>query len=184
MGAGIGEYVAACVAGVFSLEDGLRLVTQQESWTEFDQVAKQVQFQTPQIPMVSTFNGQLLATDYIPNTDHWRRHWQAPALFKAAMLAVREKGCEFFLEIGSHPQLSEMRQPGNWLQSTDDWAVLLHSLMTLYINGVVIDWQGFEQGYQRRRVVLPTYPFERKRYWLDPAVIRSFSKKEENSCKE
>jgi len=184
MGAGIGEYVAACVAGVFSLEDGLRLVTQQESWTEFDQVAKQVQFQTPQIPMVSTFNGQLLAADYIPNTDHWRRHWQAPALFKAAMLAVREKGCEFFLEIGSHPQLSEMRQPGAWLQSSDDWAVLLHSLMTLYINGVVIDWQGFEQGYQRRRVVLPTYPFERKRYWLDPAVIRSFSKKEENSCKE
>ncbi|MFN6535672.1 MAG: SDR family NAD(P)-dependent oxidoreductase [Nostoc sp. EkiNYC01] len=226
MGGGVGEYVAACVAGAFSLEDGLRLITQQESWAEFEPIAKQVKFQVPQIPMVSTFYGQLLAADYIPDIDHWRRCWQAPALFKGAMLALTQKGCNLFLEIGSDPQLAEIQQQGTWLQSIrplakvlfatggqrvkvkgegnntelfpvspspfpdlckksiDDWAVLLHSLIALYINSVAIDWQGFEQGYQRRRVVLPTYPFERKRYWLDPAVIRSFSKKEENLCNE
>ncbi|WP_392481395.1 SDR family NAD(P)-dependent oxidoreductase [Nostoc sp. C110] len=184
MGSGVGEYIAACVAGVFSLEDGLRLITQQESWAEFEPIAKQVKFQVPQIPMVSAFYGQLLAADYIPDIDHWRRCWQAPALFKGAMLALTQKGCNLFLEIGSDPQLSEIQQQGTWLQSIDDWSILLHSLIALYINGVAIDWQRFEQGYQRRRVVLPTYPFQRKRYWLDPAVIRSFSKKEENLCNE
>ncbi|QKQ73737.1 type I polyketide synthase [Nostoc sp. TCL240-02] len=184
MGGGVGEYIAACVAGAFSLEDGLRLITQQELWAEFEPIAKQVKFQVPQIPMVSTFYGQLLAADYIPDIDHWRRCWQAPALFEGAMLALTQKGCNFFLEIGSDTQLSEIQQQGTWLQSIDDWPVLLHSLIALYINGVAIDWQRFEQGYQRRRVVLPTYPFQRKRYWLDPAVIRSFSKKEENLCNE
>jgi pimeloyl-ACP methyl ester carboxylesterase/acyl carrier protein len=51
--------------------------------------------------------------------------------------------------------------------SADDWQVLLNTLAELYVSGVEIDWIGFDRGYLRRRVALPTYPFQRQRYWFD-----------------
>ncbi len=58
-----------------------------------------------------------------------------------------------------------------WLASLhpaqDNWTVLLHSLQQLYCHGVTIDWRGFDQPYARQRRSLPTYPFQRQRYWLD-----------------
>ena len=55
--------------------------------------------------------------------------------------------------------------------SANVWAQLLSHLGHLYVSGTAIDWKAFdrgyeEQGYQRRRVSLPTYPFERSRYWF------------------
>jgi acyl transferase domain-containing protein/acyl carrier protein len=52
-------------------------------------------------------------------------------------------------------------------QGRSDWQQMLESLGALYASGLKIDWAGFEQGYQRHKVVLPTYPFQRQRYWLD-----------------
>ncbi|GAB4460433.1 MAG: hypothetical protein OHK0037_07670 [Elainellaceae cyanobacterium] len=58
-----------------------------------------------------------------------------------------------------------------WLASLhpaqDNWDTILHSLQQLYCNGVPIDWRGFDQPYIRQRLSLPTYPFQRQRYWLD-----------------
>jgi acyl transferase domain-containing protein len=54
-----------------------------------------------------------------------------------------------------------------------DWETLLSSLATLYAGGVQVDWRGFDRDYGRHLVVLPTYPFERKRYWIDPWEMRS-----------
>jgi acyl transferase domain-containing protein len=45
--------------------------------------------------------------------------------------------------------------------------VLLNSLGVLEIQGVEVNWAGFDRDYQRRRVPLPTYPFERQRYWFE-----------------
>lgn len=47
-----------------------------------------------------------------------------------------------------------------------DWLQLLESLATLYMGGASIDWYSFDKDYRRRKVILPTYPFERERYWL------------------
>ncbi|WP_156435482.1 SDR family NAD(P)-dependent oxidoreductase [Leptolyngbya sp. O-77] len=49
----------------------------------------------------------------------------------------------------------------------DNWTSLIYSLQQLYCNGVPIDWRGFDQPYIRQRLSLPTYPFQRQRYWLD-----------------
>jgi acyl transferase domain-containing protein len=49
----------------------------------------------------------------------------------------------------------------------DDWRQMLAAVGGLFVNGVDPDWNGFERDYPRRtRVALPTYPFERDRYWL------------------
>ena len=60
---------------------------------------------------------------------------------------------------------------GVWLPSlrpgVEDWQQILDSLGQLYVQGVHIDWSGFHYKYGRRKVVLPTYPFQRQRYWLE-----------------
>ena len=50
------------------------------------------------------------------------------------------------------------------------WSDLLESVQRLYVDGAEIDWDGFDRDYRRRRVALPTYPFRRRRYWMDGAV--------------
>ncbi|MEM7125916.1 MAG: SDR family NAD(P)-dependent oxidoreductase [Chloroflexota bacterium] len=53
-------------------------------------------------------------------------------------------------------------------KSKSDWQQMLESLGELYVHGVEIDWIGFEKGYMRQKVALPTYPFQRQRYWVEP----------------
>ncbi|MEI6775323.1 MAG: SDR family NAD(P)-dependent oxidoreductase, partial [Chloroflexales bacterium] len=53
-----------------------------------------------------------------------------------------------------------------------DWRTLLTSLAALYVRGVAIDWASFDRDYARRRVILPTYPFQRQRHWVEPALAR------------
>src|SRR5947207_3443769 len=53
-------------------------------------------------------------------------------------------------------------------KTRDDWKQLAESLSALYLAGVEVDWQGFDRDYRRRRVPLPTYPFQRKSYWFEP----------------
>jgi NAD(P)-dependent dehydrogenase (short-subunit alcohol dehydrogenase family)/acyl carrier protein len=55
---------------------------------------------------------------------------------------------------------------------------MLESLGRLYVSGFQVDWDGFDRDYARRRVVLPTYPFQRKRYWVSTAITRAPSTKE------
>lgn len=52
-------------------------------------------------------------------------------------------------------------------ENQSDWQQMLTSLGELYVHGVVIDWQGLDKEYHRRKVSLPTYPFQRQRYWVD-----------------
>src|SRR5262249_37421407 len=60
-----------------------------------------------------------------------------------------------------------------WLPSLrkdrDDWTVLLASLGQLYVAGVALDWEAFDREEPRRRVSLPTYPFQRERCWVESA---------------
>ena len=53
------------------------------------------------------------------------------------------------------------------------WAELLQALAMLEVRGATIDWAGFDHGYVRRKVELPTYPFQRERYWVDAPDIAS-----------
>ena len=85
-----------------------------------------------------------------------------------------------FIEIGPHPVLLGMGAqclPGAgpaWLPSLhrdrSDWRDLLESLQRLYVDGAAVDWAAFDRGYSRPRVSLPTYPFRRRRHWME--VIR------------
>ena len=61
-----------------------------------------------------------------------------------------------------------------WLPSLrrerDDWRQILGSLATLHLRGVDVDWKAFDGGYPRQKPPLPSYPFERRRYWIEDGL--------------
>ena len=150
MGHDVGEYVAACVAGVFSLEDGLKLVMN-SMLGEVEQVAGEVTYSQPRIPLVSNLTGEL-ATAQIATPEYWCRQVRQP-VSATSRDSLAQQGYEIFVEIGP---------------IKDDWQQLLESLGTLYVRGAKVDWLGFDRNYSRQHVQLPTYPWQRKRYWFEP----------------
>jgi natural product biosynthesis luciferase-like monooxygenase protein/amino acid adenylation domain-containing protein len=143
---------------------------------DFERALRRVNFRPLGVPLVSGLNGAALETGARMDPDFWLRHAREPVLFDACMRTLAERGCEAFVEIGPDTPLLNMGRrclsaAGNlWLPSLrrgrNDWATLLDSLSQLYVRGARVDWEGFDCDYSRRRVSLPTYPFERTSYWL------------------
>jgi phthiocerol/phenolphthiocerol synthesis type-I polyketide synthase C len=144
----------------------------------FEQVASQVHFEAPHIPLISNLTGRVLEEE-IPDARYWRRHIREAVIFVAGMRALAEEGYDLFLEMGPTPTLLGMgkacleKGAGTWVPSLRkgkaDWQCMLDSLGALYTRNVEVNWAGFDQDYQRCKLPLPTSPFERKRYWLDLA---------------
>ncbi|NEP11786.1 MAG: aminotransferase class III-fold pyridoxal phosphate-dependent enzyme [Symploca sp. SIO2C1] len=143
---------------------------------EFEAVAKEITYHQPRIPLISNVTGKLV-TDEITTAQYWVSHVREPVRFAQSMTTLQEEGYELFLEIGPKPILLGMGRQclpedvGVWLPSLrppkQEWQQMLESLGQLYVTGMKIDWLGFNQNYPRQKVTLPTYPFQRQRYWLD-----------------
>ena len=267
MGHSLGEYVAACVAGVFTLQDGLKLVSARArlmqalpesgamlavfaktqnvekmlesyrgklfvaayngpantvvsgtasdisafveqlnasgvSYTRlkvshafhsalmepmldgFEKAVSRITFNPPQIGVVSNLTGALVGFEELSDPAYWRRHTRQAVRFEDSIRTLREQlDCRVFIEVGPNPVLTGMASrifPSNgllWLPSLrkgqDDWQQILQSLSDLYVYGYDIDWVGFDKDWARCKVVLPTYPFERKQYWVGPGTAPS-----------
>jgi acyl transferase domain-containing protein/acyl carrier protein len=144
----------------------------------FKDVAASIHYNRPQLNIVSNVSGRM-GGEEMRTAGYWQQHVRAPVLFEAAIRTLNEQGYGLFLEIGPKPTLLSLGQrclpeaKATWLPSLrtgrEDWSQLLESLATLYASGAEIDWSGFEQDYAsgRQRVILPTYPFQRQRYWLE-----------------
>ncbi|MCL2936119.1 MAG: aminotransferase class III-fold pyridoxal phosphate-dependent enzyme [Trichodesmium sp. MAG_R02] len=258
IGHSLGEYVAACVAGVFSLEDGLKLIATRAKlmdnlpengkmvaiFAKEDQVKailaqvaspivaiatlnseentvisgeKQavekvveileqkgfrnrplnvshafhspliepmleqwqesmegISFNKPQISLISNLTGEFFPDDKIPEANYWRQQTRNPVRFKEGIDTLFQQKYRLFVEIGPKPILSKLAQrrgEGTWLPSLveglEDWQILASSLANLYIEGAAVNWKGWDSDYSRYRLSLPTYPFQRKPYWLE-----------------
>jgi malonyl CoA-acyl carrier protein transacylase len=143
---------------------------------DFEAIANQVTYNQAQIPLISNVTGQI-ADEQITTAQYWVNHVRQTVRFADSMQTLHKLGYEVFLEIGPLPILLGMgRQclPENeslWLPSLregiPEWQQLLDSLAKLYAQGVNVNWSGFEQDYPRQKVALPTYPFQRQRYWIE-----------------
>ncbi len=152
---------------------------------DFERFAGQLQFQAPRIPLVANVTGQFWSAGQPPTAAYWRQHARAAVQFAASIETLAQQGFNLFLEIGPNPVLLGMgrrclpEDNGLWLPSLraghDDWPQLLSSLAALYTHGVEVDWNGFERDYRagRRFVSLPTYPFQRQRYWFNRAAYQN-----------
>ena len=144
---------------------------------DFEQVAKEINYSVLNQKIISNVTGEW-ATDAIATPEYWCRHVMQPVRFADGMETLRRAGYELLLEIGSSPILLGMGRycwpegEGVWLPSLrgmgSDWQIMLSSLAELYVRGVAVNWSGFQRNSSHRRVKnLPTYPFQRQRYWVE-----------------
>ena len=141
---------------------------------DFRRIVRSVPASIGDIPLVSNVTGQIV--DAAPDAEYWVRHLRQPVRYADGVRTLLDNGCELFLEIGPGGTLSALGRQvdtssnGVWLPSLregrDDWRPLLESCAELFVRGTEIDWAALGAGAPGQAIAMPTYPFERKRYWF------------------
>jgi acyl transferase domain-containing protein/acyl carrier protein len=182
LGQEIGEYAAACVAGVFTTAEGLRLVAQRAA--SADAGALSLAYEPAQRTLVCSLTGETLAPGQVLDATYWRRQAREPAALARATATLAELGCTVLCEIGPGPTLTpavleawpeRAAAPvvlGSLRRDTADGRQLVEALAAWYTAGGRIDFAAFHQPWPRRKLALPTYPFQRQRYWVERANPR------------
>jgi acyl transferase domain-containing protein/acyl carrier protein len=149
---------------------------------EFVALVGRVELRAPKIPYISNVTGNWITAPEATDPQYWGRHLREPVRFAEGVNAlVRDDAARLLVEVGPGQTLSTLsrmcvgQDSPHALVSTvraqqeqeDDAAHLLKALGKLWIAGQKINWSGLYAGERRYRVTLPTYPFERQRYWID-----------------
>ncbi|MBZ8179843.1 type I polyketide synthase [Oscillatoria salina] len=154
----------------------------------FRLIIEKLNLQPPQIPFISNVTGTWITDREATNPNYWAKHLRQTVKFSPGISELLRQAEAIFLEVGPGRTLStltkrhlrpetkqivltSLRHPQ---ERTSDLAFLLNTVGKLFLAGVEIDWAGFYQHEKRYRVPLPTYPFERQRYWIE-AKSNSFS---------
>jgi phthiocerol/phenolphthiocerol synthesis type-I polyketide synthase E len=146
----------------------------------FIQLLSGMELHAPQIPYVSNVTGTWITELEATDPGYWARHLRQAVRFADGVQELAKDPQLVLLEVGpgqtlaalarQHPSgkgrvvLSSVRHPKS---READLPVLLKTLGQLWLAGVQVDWHGFHAREQRRRVPLPTYPFERSRFWIE-----------------
>ncbi|MBX9258975.1 SDR family NAD(P)-dependent oxidoreductase [Desmonostoc muscorum CCALA 125] len=140
---------------------------------------RKVNLKSPQIPFVSNVTGTWITAQQATDPDYWARHLRQPVLFKEGIAELLQQPERIFLEVGPGRTLTTLakRQLASQTvvltslrhsqEQVSDVAFLLNTLSRLWLTGLPINWAGFYAHEQRRHIPLPTYPFERQRYWIE-----------------
>ncbi|MFE2847834.1 type I polyketide synthase [Streptomyces scopuliridis] len=149
---------------------------------EFRTVAKRVSYGEPGIPVVSTLTGRLASGDDLRTADYWASQVRQAVRFGEAVTTLHEQGATTFVEIGPDRVLAALAQgiltelPGAAptvlaLLGRDqpEAHTLVAGLGVLHRTGARPDWPAFYAPTGARRVELPTYAFQHRRYWVDAA---------------
>jgi microcystin synthetase protein McyG len=164
-GAGVGEVAAACLAGVVSLEEALALVVRRARLRAGldvragGAVLENIAPRPPRLPVLSGVTGRWMADEEATDLRAWVDRAPQPSLPDGGRDALRAAGL-VVLEV--LPITPSPPPDGHSVRAT-----LLDTLGRLHLANVPVDWTAFYAGGGRGRVPLPTYPFERQRYWID-----------------
>ncbi|WP_455710699.1 type I polyketide synthase, partial [Streptomyces angustmyceticus] len=149
---------------------------------EFRAVAESVSFAEPRIPVVSNVTGELATAEQLTSPDYWVRHVREAVRFADGVRWLAEHGVTRLLELGPGGTLTAMAQTCLADTADDDTervllaslradrtetASLMSAVAGAFASGAPIDWAAYFAGTGARRVDLPTYAFQRERYWLE-----------------
>nr|WP_172382011.1 type I polyketide synthase [Streptomyces sp. MNP-20] len=145
---------------------------------EFRTVLEGVSYAAPAMPIVSTLTGVRATAEELASPEYWVSHVRASVRFADAVSALVDEGLTTFVEVGPGGTLSALGPesapeagfvPVLRADRTEETA-LTSALAQLWTRGVRLDWEAFFAGRGARRVDLPTYAFQHRRYWLDAGV--------------
>ncbi|HLM57757.1 MAG TPA: beta-ketoacyl synthase N-terminal-like domain-containing protein [Pyrinomonadaceae bacterium] len=153
---------------------------------QFEREVASVRLHAPRIPYVSGLTGTWVKPEEATDAGYWSRQLRAPVRFAAGVAELLKEKGRVLLEVGPGQSLTTLaRQQQNGSSGKQNGSSgrlvlsalargqeselrgLLETLGQLWSAGVAVDWAAFYSGQRRRRVPLPTYPFERQRYWID-----------------
>ncbi|MFI1184456.1 SDR family NAD(P)-dependent oxidoreductase [Streptomyces sp. NPDC020799] len=136
--------------------------------------------QPADVPFYSTVTGKLLDTGHL-DAEYWYRNAREPVLFEQACRALLDSGHGLFIEVNPHPLLRMALEEtiadgghtavaiGSLRRNEDAPRRFLTSVAEAWAHGAPVDWRAAFTGAEARLTALPTYPFQRQRYWCDPA---------------
>lgn len=142
----------------------------------------------PRIPWVANLHGDWIKDTEATDPSYWTAHLRGTVRFGDGLRTLLEDPDRILLEVGPGQTLTGLaRSHGaagqrvlvaslpHSMDRSDDERHLIAALAQLFLAGVNVDWAGFQGHVRRRRIVLPTYPFERQRYWIDAKPRRAAS---------
>jgi polyketide synthase 12 len=133
----------------------------------------------PAVPMISTVTGSTMDEAGL-DAGYWYRNLRQTVRFEEAVRALTAQGHRAFLEVSPHPVLTMAVRESLAAAGGDGVALgtlrrddggqerFLTSLAEAHVHGIPVSWPSVFAGSGARRVPLPTYPFQRRRYWLRP----------------
>jgi acyl transferase domain-containing protein/acyl carrier protein len=143
--------------------------------------------QPPRIPYLSNVTGTWITAEEATDPTYWARHMVQPVRFADIAAELLSDASRAYLEVGPGQTLTSLilQHPASGaaggrpplalaslrhaFETQSDQAFLLHTLGRYWTAGGKVEWAGFWAGEQRRRIPLPSYPFERQRHWIEAA---------------
>jgi amino acid adenylation domain-containing protein len=147
----------------------------------FTELLSKVSLGEPTIPYVSNVTAQWVTPAEARSPEYWAGHIRDTVRFSDGVAELMKDPRNILLEVGPGQTLSTLARQhpvkaaeqivlaSLQLTGAEESRGMLETLGRLWMAGVAVNWEGFYDGERRRRAVLPTYPFERKRYWPAPA---------------
>ncbi|MGH2960504.1 MAG: type I polyketide synthase, partial [Solirubrobacterales bacterium] len=149
----------------------------------FAAVVDSLELGPPTIPIASNVSGRIIEGASIATTEYWVAQARGAVRFLDGIHAVAEAGATRFIELGPGPVLSTLASSSDAIENDasdavqsvltkgrDESETLLEVLSAAAANGTTIDWPKVFAGRGARRVPLPTYAFERERFWITPSA--------------
>ncbi len=186
-GNGSGEIAAAQMAGIISLEDGLRIVTRQGALMDavsddMDTVPEGIVISPSTRTLVSEVMGQVVQPGEKPDGMNWLNKFKDPAMFSGCVKTLVELGVDAIVEIGPKAPdsaggtgatgngaaplviLPSLKPPSG--DTPQGASAFVEAVAEAYEAGITVDFTGLFSGEMRSRVSLPGYPFQRRRFWF------------------
>src|SRR6266851_1732222 len=149
----------------------------------FADLVRAIELRAPTIPFISSVSGKLISAEEAVDPDYWARHLRSAVRFSAGISELRNSEA-ILLEVGPGNTLATLarQHPGKYpaqpivtsfgekVQRDIGADSILEALGQLWTQGATPNWRVLYRGEARKRLSLPPYPFEGKRFWIEPRM--------------
>lgn len=146
----------------------------------FGRFVRAMSLQAPRVPYLSNLTGDWIREEEATNPDYYVRHLRSPVLFAPGLRRLASGGSTQLLEVGPGQALTALANIELGRSARSAMATMprrpnpageklawMESAGRLWLSGVPISWKAAHEGREVRHLPLPTYPFERRRFWVE-----------------